>query len=84
MCAFSEETGERELFEQLLAAVHHSKVKYTWLQSTIGSNTSNSRRESSGQCWVTVNEKDGSVAERLHSLSLDTELDDDNSPGDIH
>ena len=59
-----------------MAAVHHSKVKYTWLQSTIGSHISNSSRESSGQCWVTVNKKDGSVAERLRAQSFDTsELD---------
>ena len=63
-CAhFPEKLG---FFEQLLAGcspVHNSKVKYTWLQSTIAKQHSG---ESSSQCWVTVDEKDGSVAERIH------------------
>ena len=67
-CAhFPEKLG---FFEQLLAGcspVHHSKVKYTWLQSTIAKQHSG---ESSSQCWVTVDEKDGSVAERIHSPSI--------------
>ena len=76
MCAFSKESGGKELFQQLLAAVHSSKVylayvhtrkvKYTWPQSTTDGNRLNSSRESSGQCWVTVNEEDGSVSQSIH------------------
>ena len=99
MCAFSKESGGKELFQQLLAAVHSSKVylayvhnrkvKYTWPQSTTDGNRLNTSRESSGQCWVTVNEEDGSVSQSIHEPALNNrsdriELDDDNPSGGLH